>query len=89
MAKIYDLVYPTGTYTDPQTGQEKASWTRCGAVIETSQGKRKVKLEAIPVEFNGWLECVLPKPKGQKQENIPEAKSTNAYKDFDDEIPDF
>ena len=39
MAKLYDLMYPAGQYTD-KDGQEKTRWVNCGAVIETGNGKR-------------------------------------------------
>lgn len=37
MAKKYDVVAKTGSYTD-NTGQEKARWLTVGAVIETKNG---------------------------------------------------
>lgn len=36
MAKKYDVVAKTGTYT--QNGEEKARWLTVGAVIETKNG---------------------------------------------------
>jgi sulfur relay (sulfurtransferase) DsrC/TusE family protein len=61
MPKLYDLSAPNGTYVDRETGEEKTSWIRCGAVIEKANGKKAVKLEALPIEFNGWLNCTEPR----------------------------
>lgn len=68
MPKIYDLTVPNGTYNDPKTGEEKTRWINCGALIEKQNGKRAVKIECLPVDFNGWLECVTPQQPRAKQE---------------------
>jgi hypothetical protein len=77
MPKLFDLMYPGGQYTDRE-GQEKTRWLKCGAVIETKDGKKKVKLESLPVEFNGWLECFANQPHEQA------ARTTAAQSEPDD-----
>lgn len=42
----------TGKYESE--GKEKVVWTRVGSLIE-KDGKTKIKLDAIPVNSDGWL----------------------------------
>ena len=88
MPKIYDLCAPNGTYNDPNTGEEKTRWLTCGALIEKANGKRAVKIEQLPIEFNGWLECVVSKPKGDVRPAAP-SPPAQAPDDFSDKIPFF
>ena len=61
MAKIkYDVVAVTGTYQDPNTGQEKKKYVKCGKVIENDKGFSLI-LEVIPVNSNGWFNFYEPK----------------------------
>lgn len=84
-SKKYDVVAITGTYTDRQSGQERARFLNIGSVIATDKGFR-LKLEAIPVEWNGWAMFKEPSkregpaPAGQ-QATKPSADSPN------DDIP--
>lgn len=64
MAVKYELMAKTGSYTD-RTGNEKARWTKCGILLE-KDGKTSIKLEALPVNFDGWLSCFEPRPKDDK-----------------------
>ena len=53
MAKVIgDLMAPGGKYL--KDGEEKTRWLKCGIVLETDKGLR-VKIESIPVEWDGWL----------------------------------
>jgi len=65
MAKKYDLVAITGTYTDGQ-GNEKKRYMTCGAVFE-KDGKFSLKLEGLPVggDWNGWFGLFDPKERNQ------------------------
>jgi len=83
MPKIYDLCAPNGTYTDPKSGEERTRWINCGALIEKQNGRRAVKLESLPVEFNGWLECMTPKGANTSKPDAPAPQPD----DFDDDIP--
>ena len=85
MAKLYDLMYPGGEYTDKE-GQEKTRWIKCGAIIETKNGKKKVKLESIPVEFNGWLECFKDDQNKFANKGAP-TRQQAPQDEFEDEIP--
>jgi hypothetical protein len=52
--RINTLRAKTGTYTDRQTGKEKNSYMTVGYVLE-KDGDEIIKIDAIPVDFNGWL----------------------------------
>lgn len=85
MAVTHELMAKIGTYTD-RDGNEKARWTKCGVLIDNN-GKLSVKLEAVPVNFDGWLSCFEPKPRDDKPQHRP--ARTNARSDFDDDRPPF
>lgn len=61
MAKpLYDLAVKTGEYTDRQTGEQKGRWLRIGTMFEHQDGRRSIKLDALPVglkEWDGWVSC--------------------------------
>ena len=44
------------------TGDEKQKWIKCGVVIEGKNGL-SLKLESLPVNFDGWLSLFEPKPR--------------------------
>jgi hypothetical protein len=70
MAVKYDAVVATGTYTD-KNGKEKTQWTTVGNVID-KDGKLSLKLNVVPVAFNGWINFFEPKNKDQKQQKFEE-----------------
>jgi hypothetical protein len=72
----YDAVCVTGTYTD-RNGQEKAQWTTVGRVIE-KDGKLSLKLDTIPVGFDGWIKFFEPKEK---------TKPASGFSDIKDDLP--
>lgn len=56
MRRVNTLRAKVGTYTDRQTGQEKNSYRTIGHVLLDEQtGQEVLKIDSIPVEFNGWL----------------------------------
>jgi hypothetical protein len=75
MSKKFDVVYAVPA----QKEGDKPRWLNVGAVFETQKGLR-LKLDSIPVGFNGWLALFDPKPKEQKPAQRP------ADNGFDDEI---
>ena len=82
MAVRYHAIAKTGTYT-AKDGTEKTSWTRCGIVVDTKNGGLALKIEQLPVPFDGWLNFALPKDDAK-----PTAETTPANNDVDnDEIP--
>jgi len=61
MALKYEAKARVGTYKNAQ-GEEKPNWIKVGAVFETSNGL-SMKMEAVPVGFDGWISFFEPKPK--------------------------
>ena len=61
MKKKYDAVVVTGKYTD-RNGVEKKRYLNVGVVLEGEKGM-SLKLEALPVGFDGWINFYEPKPK--------------------------
>ena len=69
MSKKFDVVAITGKYTD-KDGNEKSRYTNIGVVLETSKGL-SLKLESIPVGWDGWAGLYEPKPE-QGQQRPPQ-----------------
>ena len=82
MAIKYELSAVTGTYTDRE-GNEKKSYVRCGVVMDTKKGGLVAKLEALPVNFDGWLFMNEPREKEEKAAKKPAGK----FDDMADDIP--
>lgn len=83
MAVKYDAVVATGTYTD-KNGQEKAQWTTVGRVIE-KDGKLSLKLDVVPVAFDGWIKFFEPKTKDQPAK--PKAHHAPGFEGMEDDVP--
>lgn len=82
MSKVkYEVVAVTGKYTDRE-GNEKNRYLKCGVVIQTDKGF-SLKLEAVPVESNGWFMLFEPKPK----ESHSGGGGSTGGEDFNDDIP--
>jgi hypothetical protein len=62
MAIKYDVICKNGSYTD-KTGAEKTKWMKAGVCMETKQGGLAIKLESLPVGFDGWLTLSEPREK--------------------------
>jgi hypothetical protein len=87
MKKIKDVVHAE-KYTSG--GEEKTRYTNCGALLERDDGSLSIKLEAIPVNFTGWLNCYDPKQRDgeqpQKQDRRPQRQAAQGQTP-DDDIP--
>lgn len=84
---IYEASAIADVYKDKATGEEKKRWVKCGVVMETSSGGMALKLESLPVKFDGWLQFYVPKQKDDKQQsNAAPAPQQNAG-NIDDNIP--
>lgn len=62
MKKTHDAVYAGEKYTD-RDGNEKTRYVNVGALMQRDDGSLTMKLEAVPVGFNGWINFYEPKPK--------------------------
>lgn len=85
MARKFEVTAVTGKYTDNNTGQEKNRYMTIGAVIEGRNGLM-LKLEAVPVGWDGWAYLNEPKPR-DGQQSSPARQSRNEYQDGRDDIP--
>lgn len=83
MKLIGDLTCPAGKYNDPQTGEEKTRWMKCGVVLENAEGELRVKLEAIPVgvaaEGGLWFSVFKrdQRPNPQRPQRAPDPDPSN------------
>ena len=80
MAIKYVLKAKTGTYKDGQ-GNEKTAYVKCGVIMDGKNGPI-IKLEALPIVFDGWLYLSPPeeKPRGR-----PQPRPQQSNDGFDDE----
>jgi len=75
MKRTHDAVY-VEKYTD-RSGQEKKRYTNIGALLTRDDGSMAIKLEAIPVNFSGWIALYEPKPRdGEQRESKPAHQSS-------------
>ena len=58
--KLYDVVA-----TIREEGKDKPRYINLGSVIETDKGLC-MKMESVPVGWNGWANFYEPKPKADK-----------------------
>ena len=82
MALKYEAKAKVGTYTN-QNGEEKPNWVRVGTVFETEKGM-SMKIDAVPVGFDGWVSFFVPKPKDGSSPAAPASKNLG---DINDDIP--
>lgn len=82
MSKKYDVVY----VVQPTREGDKVRYLNCGAVFATEKGF-KLKIDSIPVGFNGWLALYEPKPKDETQERPARPQQAQRGAELDDDIP--
>lgn len=73
------LVVAAGNYT--VNGQEKTRWITIGKLLKSPKGV-KVKIDTIPLEWNGWAELVDP-----DNEEKPRAKKAVQAAPVADDLP--
>ena len=101
MTKKYDAVATIGEYTNKQ-GEKKKRYLTVGAVMEASDGRMALKLDALPTnpEWSGWIAFYEPKqqeggyqqrPAPQRQEQRApqpyQAPAGGSFNDEEDDIP--
>jgi hypothetical protein len=62
MHKTHDAVYAGEKYTD-RDGNEKTRYINVGSLLARDDGSMTLKLESLPIGFNGWINFYEPKPK--------------------------
>lgn len=81
MSIKYEVVAVTGAYKDA-SGADKKRYCRIGSVIQTSRGGYMLKLDAIPLNWDGAAFLNDPKPREQA---APARAAPSA--DEDDPLP--
>lgn len=86
MSKKFDVVV-TQRYSD-RDGNEQKRYINIGAVFETAKGM-SMKLESIPMGWDGWCAFYEPKAKEGGQQTQQRAPARNAPRgdDMDESIP--
>jgi len=80
MAKLkFTVATKNGTYM--KDGEEKARWHIMGNCFENDKGQLSIKIDSIPVNFDGWISLFTPKDKTQGNAQPQGAGIT------DDDIP--
>ncbi len=75
MSKKYDVVAVTGKYTN-QAGEEKNRYLTIGAIISTKNG-HMLKLETVPVGWDGWAYLNEPQAKDAKPTGKPAPRQSD------------
>lgn len=87
MARKYEVTAVTGKYTD-NNGTEKSRYQTLGSVIETKNGLM-LKMESVPVGWDGWAYLNDPKPRDSQQQRQQSApRQSSGFSDMDD-VPPF
>lgn len=92
MAKLFDVVATTGTYTDRQTGETKYLTRNVGSIIETKNGKAMV----LDATFNPagckatedgkvWLTLFEPREKSDRP--VPSQQQSSGGDPYSEDIP--
>jgi len=77
MKPIKQLKAKTGTYKDRQTGEEKNSYSRVGTLFQRDDGSFCVKIDSIPVNFDGWVNAWDLPSEGARQAAQAPAPQSN------------
>lgn len=85
MAKTHDIVAVTGEYTDSQ-GNKKKRYQTIGSIIDTRNGSM-IKLESIPLGWDGWAYMNEPKAKEGKSHQKPGENLPAGEYEFNDPVP--
>ena len=82
MASVkYELKAKSGTYKNQQ-GEEKPNWVKMGVCFESDKGL-SLKIDNIPVGWDGWVSMFPPKPRETiSPKDDPFAELINAKDDI-------
>lgn len=65
----YEVKAKNGTYKD-RNGEEKARWHNMGVCFQSDQGHLSLKIDSIPVNWDGWISLFEPKPKENENKRL-------------------
>ena len=80
----YEVKAKNGTYKD-RNGEEKTKWHQMGVCFENDKGQLSMKIDSIPVGFDGWVSLFEPKPKEPSAGRSNPSNAGNSIQD--DDIP--
>ena len=83
LKKTHDAVYAGEKYTDRE-GNEKTRYVNVGALFARDDGSMTMKLESLPIGFNGWINFYEPKERDQAPRSQRPQRSAPAV---DDDTP--
>lgn len=84
MAIQKEVTAITGKYM--KDGQEKNRYTKLGVVMDTKNGPM-LKLETIPLGWDGWAYLNDPKPREGAQTQAPKGDAAPFIDDLDSGVP--
>lgn len=85
LKKTHDAVYAGEKYTDRE-GNEKTRYVNVGALFARDDGSLTMKLESLPIGFNGWINFYEPKAREGEQRQQRQAQQ-KPVDDFGDDAP--
>jgi hypothetical protein len=83
MAVKYDLIAGGEKYVATD-GKERRKNIHCGVVMENKYGGLSIKVESLPINFDGWLNTREPKPKEAAQNT---GNSPANFDDMESDVP--
>ena len=81
MAIKYDVIAKNGTYKT-QDGSEKTKWLKMGVCMETQSGGLAIKIDSMPVGWDGWMTLAEPKEKSNFREAGVSDYTARSAKDY-------
>ena len=88
MKRTHTLRARTERYKDRQTGQERQGYMTVGHVLEKPDGSVMLKLDSLPVNFDGWMFYgELPEKRLHKDAAQGKEAAANQQADMSDDIP--
>ncbi len=86
MAVKYEVTAVTGKYTD-RDGNEKNRYTKLGVILQTKNGFM-LKVEAIPVGWDGWAYLNEPRRDDEKPQGVRRSSAEQArIADLESDVP--
>lgn len=78
----YEVKAKNGTYKNAQ-GEEKVRWHHMGVCFQNDKGQLSLKIDSLPLNWDGWVSLFEPKPK----DGSAPAPVAHANTIQDDDIP--
>lgn len=85
MAVTHELIAVTGEYKT-KDGQVKTRFQKVGVAMDNKKGGTSLLIEALPINFDGWIHMRLPTVK-DGNDNVAQTATNVANNDFDENIP--